>query len=225
MKCLFSLVLFLICYTSHSETSLPLTENTTASEEVFSDIFWNQLYAQGGWSLYCGFRFENRGRTNNRGNVLIEHIYPTSQMLKHLSCNSRLQCRTTHKKRFQQMETDLHNMYPVWWEIKSTKINSNYGEIPGEDWRFSDCDYERKRNIIEPRPIARGNIARAIFYMYKEYGLPVDNSLRSTLINWNLEDPPSEQEQHRNDFIEQVQRRRNPFVDNPELIDTLEIIN
>ena len=41
----------------------------------------------------------------------------------------------------------------------------------------------------EPRPLARGNVARAIFYMSKEYGLPDDAELGRLLLRWHRADP------------------------------------
>ncbi len=49
--------------------------------------------------------------------------------------------------------------------------------IEGEEREFGECDFERDMSdkIAEPRPITHGNIARTIFYMHKEYGLPIDH--------------------------------------------------
>ncbi|NIQ17145.1 MAG: nuclease, partial [Candidatus Dadabacteria bacterium] len=82
---------------------------------------------------------------------------------------------------------------------------SNYGEIEGEDWRYDGCDFERKNGIAEPRPLARGNIARAIFYMHREYGIPIEKDILVTLKEWNRKDPPSAHELKRNNKIEKIQ--------------------
>ncbi len=225
MKYPLIIIIVLASLNIHAETInlAPEPEINNEIDDVFLDIFWRKLYAQGGWSLYCGFRFDGQGNTEAGGKVLIEHIYPTNWIFKHLDCSSRMECRSAKQNRFQQMETDLHNMYPVWWEIKNTNKDTRYGDISGEDWRYDDCDYERKLGVTEPRPIARGNIARVIFYMYSEYGVPIDKEMFETLKQWNRDDPPSTQEAQRNDRIEQIQGKRNPFVDNPALAETIDL--
>ncbi|MEE8233859.1 MAG: endonuclease, partial [Gammaproteobacteria bacterium] len=40
---------------------------------------------------------------------------------------------------------------------------------------------------------------------------------------WNKEDPPSDQEKVRNDKIEKIQGRRNPYIDDPSLADQISI--
>jgi len=85
------------------------------------EIFWQKLYPNGGWTLYCGERFERRGRELN-----VEHIYPASWMAKHLGCASRRECQRTNE-RFDRMEADLHNLYPVLATINNTRSNYLHG--------------------------------------------------------------------------------------------------
>jgi len=188
---------------------------------VVNHYFWGDLYSQGGWSLYCGYKF-NKDRKTGNGRVMdIGHIYPTGWLLKNVGCESRLRCYESGNQRFLRMEADLHNMYPVWYELVILRDDLEFGEIEGEQWRFDDCDYEWQSNKVEPREIARGNIARTIFYMHDTYDLPVASDMLGVLIKWNREDPPSQQEQYRNDRIEALQGRRNPYIDNPSLADRL----
>ena len=221
------IIIFLLSLSVSIQSEPSVTEQTDSSplQEKPQNSFWNKLYANGGWSLYCGFRFNSKGETLDKGNIITEHIYPLNWVIKTLSCKNRLDCHKKEKDAFMQIESDLHNMYPVWWEIQSTKQDATYGEIPGEIWRFNDCDFEREVNLAEPREIARGNIARAIFYMHNQYGLPIENDLLDIILKWNLEDLPSEQEIYRNNLIEKIQGNRNPFIDNPKLVNKLKIVN
>ena len=98
-------------------------------------------------------------------------------MFDFLGCNSRMQCRDSGNEKFARMEADLHNLYPTWLNLNNVHFVSSYGEIKGEDWRYDGCDFERKNGVAEPRPLARGNIARAIFYMHHEYGVPIENEM------------------------------------------------
>ena len=181
------------------------------------EIFWQKLYPSGGWTLYCGERFEGRSRELN-----VEHIYPASWMAKHLGCGSRRECQRT-RERFNRMEADLHNLYPALASINRARSNYLFGEIPGEPRELGDCDFERDRDrrVAEPRPIARGNVARAIFYMHAEYGLPIPAEMLPVLKRWNRKDPPSCAEMQRNNRIEALQGTRNRFIDHPQLANEL----
>ena len=197
-----------------------------STEDVYDSAvskFWDNIYLTGGWTLYCGYKFDHARKTADGKTVVIEQIYPALWMVKYLNCKSRMDCIQSSNNGFNRMESDLHNMYPVWATISWSRGNTRYGLIEGEDWRIDGCDFERKNGITEPRPIARGNIARAIFYMGKEYGLPVDENMLTILRRWNRDDPPSEQEKQRNNRIQELQGNRNPFIDNPALADKMNL--
>ena len=99
--------------------------------------------------------------------------------------------------------------------------------LSGVDHFFENCDFEigiaasDGKTIIEPRPKARGEIARAIFYMHQEYGLPVKPALGQLLKQWNQDDPQSWDEKRRNKKIKELQGTKNPFIDDPSLADSL----
>jgi deoxyribonuclease I len=190
-------------------------------DEVAVNTFWNELYANGGWSLYCGYRFDAAVESTENRLFVIEQIYPVSWMLKYLKCDSRRQCRLDEKSRFTRMEADMHNLYPVWQDADIARRDTVFGMIEGEDWRYSSCDFERHLGVTEPRPIARGNIARSIFYMHSQYGVPVEKKMLHELKNWNRIDPPSKQEILRNNLIEELQGNRNRYIDNPELAEQI----
>lgn len=116
-----------------------------------------------------------------------------------------------------RMEADLHNMYPVSQSIITYRNDFRFGLINGEEWRFDNCDLEWKSGIMEPRQIARGNIARAMLYMHSRYNIPVDKKNLVLFKVWNKIDPPSKQEMMRNNMIERLQGIRNPYIDKPSL--------
>lgn len=173
-------------------------------------LFWEQVYPEGGWTLYCGERFENPN------NIVIEDIYAKEWAAKHLQCESLEQCRK-EKAQFSRIESDLHNMYPAMELVAKARADYLYGPIAGEFRDFFECnfEYDVRDNLAEPRTVARGNIARSVLYMHVEYGLPVEEHMMSLMIEWNREDPPSKDEIRRNDLIERLQGTRNPFIDNP----------
>ncbi|MEE8099723.1 MAG: endonuclease [Hyphomicrobium sp.] len=92
--------------------------------------------------------------------------------------------------------------------------------VAGEPREFgTTCDFEvdTDNDIAEPPPDARGDVARANFYMHQEYQLPIEAALLSVLQGWNLADPPTTVERQRNDAIEALEDTRNPFIDQPGL--------
>jgi len=182
------------------------------------DLHWQKLYLKGAWTLYCGEPFRDRSRLS------VEHIYPASWMAEHLGCGTRKQCRRG-SERFNRMEADMHNLYPSLVSIKQARSNYQFGMIEGEVRKFGECDFERSNSerLAEPRPIARGNVARAIFYMHTEYGLPIPGDMVELLKQWNREDPPSCHEMRRNNEIEELQGTRNPYIDHPGRVNELDL--
>ena len=83
--------------------------------------------------------------------------------------------------------------------------------------------------MFEPRPSRRGDVARAIFYFYVRYAStnPDSTSLanfnreEATLRQWAIQDPVDDYERGRNDVIYLVQRNRNPFIDDPALLERI----
>jgi len=192
-------------------------EEIISYDKIASDTFWRKLYPAGGWSLFCGYKFIANRSTAAGHTISIEHIYPTDLMSKQAGCQNRMQCRESHNARFTRMEADLHNMYPVSQVVMTLRFGFRYGLISGEDRRFDDCDIEWKSGVVEPRPIARGNIARAMLYMHSRYNIPVDEKSLILFRIWNKLDPPSKQEKLRNNIIERIQGNRNPYIDRPAL--------
>ena len=190
-------------------------------DEVVMNTFWNELYSNGGWSLYCGHRFDPAAALTDDRLFVIEQIYPASWMLNYMKCDSRRQCRLDKKSQFTQMEADMHNLYPIWQAIDVARRDNVFGMIEGEYWRYDNCDFEREHGVIEPRPLARGNIARSIFYMHTRYGVPIEKTMLADLKRWNRIDPPSKQELLRNRLIEEIQGNRNPYIDNPALAEKI----
>ncbi len=91
--------------------------------------------------------------------------------------------------------------------------------IKGEKRSFGQCDLEidKRRRRVEPRPEVRGNIARAMFYIYDTYDLTIFRKQGELLKRWHREDPPDAEEKRRNDVIEKIQGTRNKFIDQPGL--------
>ena len=170
-------------------------------------LFWARLYPQGGTTLYCGEPFVRRNPSLN-----IEHVYAASWMAKHLQCGSREQCRRT-SPRFNHMEADLHNLHPDLEVTNAARKDYRFGECPGETPTVRPtCDFEHdtRQQLAEPRPAVRGDIARSLLYMEQEYGLPLDSTMRTIIVQWHQENPPTTEERVRNDLIATLQGQEIP---------------
>lgn len=182
-------------------------------------LFWRHLYNDGGETLYCGKRL---GRGYNEG-VNIEHVFPMAWVTNALQCGRRKACRES-SPRFNRIEADLHNLYPARTDVNDARGAMSFGEIPGERKWNGECDFEvdEGRRVVEPRPAARGEIARAMFYMRDTYDLVIFDRLGARLKAWHRQDPVGVRERQRNDAIEKIQGTRNRYIDNPELVDAID---
>jgi len=143
--------------------------------------------------------------------------------------------------------SDVHNLRPITYLSDIVRKDRYFGECgiltqadtcvnPAEGGAEGTCACNR---IYTPPPKVRGDIARAIMYMDVRYDGRDDNTLNlrltdcpfqherdmaylSQMITWHKQDPPDDEERARNDKVCSTwQGNRNPFVDNPELVDAL----
>lgn len=185
-------------------------------------LFWQHVYPIDGETLYCGRKFD----TDKRAGINIEHVFPMSWVTNALKCGKRKQCRAADAS-FNRIEGDLHNLYPSRSDVNQDRSSFRFAEVAGESRKYgSACDLEidfRARSV-EPAPAVRGDIARSMFYMaytYRDYGLELFTKQAKTLLDWHQNDPPDGAEERRNGIIEKIQGTRNPFIDDPKLIEVL----
>jgi deoxyribonuclease-1 len=180
--------------------------------------FWGDLYARGGDTLYCGKDF---GR-NKGSEINAEHVFPMAWVAYSLKCGRRNQCRRNNTS-FRAIETDMHNIWPARKDVNSARRSYRPAIIKGEHYEFGRCDFEinKTKRLMEPRTAVRGEIARSMFYMHDRYDLYLKPQLVTLLKKWNRQDPPNREERRRNDMIESLQGSRNRFIDQHNLIDSL----
>jgi len=158
-------------------------------------LFWEQLYPKG-YTLYCRAKITQFRRSE----INIEHVFPMAWVKNSLKCGTRNECRD-RSPLFNQIEADMHNLYPSLAKLNYARQAYRFGVIKGEQRDFGKkCDFEisKQYRVAEPMQKVRGEVARAMFYMEN--------------------DPPSKEEKRRNDKIEQIQGNRNPYIDNPDFI-------
>ena len=179
--------------------------------ETAREIFWNELYPNGGETLYCAKQFDGG---YNRG-INIEHVFPMGWVTHTLDCGRRKECRR-NSPLFNQIEADLHNLYPARTAINKERSSIAFGMVNGEKRNYGSCDFEIQHSrprLVEPREEVRGNIARSMFYMADTYDLTLFDKQIAILNKWNKADPPDKFEKDRNDKIEKIQGNRNPYID------------
>lgn len=180
-------------------------------------LFWGQVYANGGETLYCAQTFGSRRSKQ----INVEHVMPMSWAMKKLNCKERRSCRNS--ARFRQIESDMHNFYPARRDINQIRGSFPFAVIRGEKRQFGQCDFEvdTKYRVVEPRSKVRGDIARAMFYMYDQYGIRIHTRQAKMLKQWSRQDPPDAFEINRNNTIAKLQGSRNRFIDEPAAVDRL----
>lgn len=136
--------------------------------------------------------------------------------------------------------SDMWNLYPSDASANQAKLNYPFGETRSASFDNGVSKVGLPKtgygggasHVFEPADEYKGDFARAIFYMATVYDdLPwaytymfVRNSYPSLLpwaynmlLQWARQDPVSQKEIDRNDYVEQFQGNRNPFIDFPEL--------
>lgn len=186
-------------------------------KQAIDQVFWQDLYGNGGTTLYCGQPF-----TRPSGNLTASPIYSSKQLKSAMRCVTDRQC-TIMNPRYAYIVSDLHNYYPALTRVELVRRNSQFSEqVEEAPSKFSDigCDLKASFQLLNPRDEAKGNIARALFYMHVEYDLPIVG-LVPMYKAWHRMDPPDAEEKARNDKIEALQGTRNRFIDDPTLVDQL----
>lgn len=132
------------------------------------------------------------GSTWNR-----EHVWPQSK-LGHASVS------------------DIHNLKPSTPSVNSSRGNLNFVD------RLGGGAYGRVNGGWYPGAQDRGDIARIILYMHVRWNLSIDLvSNLNLILRWHVIDPVDDFEMHRNDVLFQYQKNRNPFIDHPELAESI----
>ena len=123
---------------------------------------------------------------------------------------------------------DQHNLFPAHQtQANAVRSNNPFGECvtvtSTSSSGFGKLGKDANGNTVyEPKDTQKGDLARALFYMSVCYNgaagnvwtLPADQGL-AILMKWHQQDPPSDEEISRHEYIASIQKNRNPFIDNP----------
>lgn len=157
--------------------------------------------------FYCGETVSStwdQGNTYNR-----EHTWPNS--------------KSNSGSKYTSRETDIIMLRPTKPSYNTNRSNDAYGESSGyfHPNKFAGTSYD-----------VRGDVARAILYVYVRWGGDSSNNdglfnymwgksgvieSKEVLLKWMKDDPVDTWEMGRNDSTESITGTRNIFIDYPEL--------
>ena len=122
---------------------------------------------------------------------------------------------TTKADSLRHGNSDAHALRAVDGPENSSRGNQFYGEYNGPTGTFGGF---------------KGDVARGVFYLAVRYnGLEIVNGFPDglvgqfgdlqTLLDWHRNDPPDDYEMNRNNVVYNWQFNRNPFIDQPDMIE------
>ncbi len=139
------------------------------------------------------------------------------------------------------MNTELFHLYPTDAWVNQKRANWPYGQVTAPTWtsnngsKLGPCSYPGcSGTVFEPIDAYKGDLARGYFYMLTRY-LPnltawscpmMANGeflpwAEAMLIDWHLQDPVSPKEVARNNAVYAIQGNRNPYIDNPQWVQSI----
>jgi hypothetical protein len=139
---------------------------------------------------------------------------------------------------FDSIEDDeIADGIDVYWTTKADSLR--HGNSDAHALRAADGPENSSRNnqfygqYNGPSGTAgkfKGDVARGVFYMAVRYnGLEIVNGFPegnvgefgdlATLLEWHRNDPPDDFEMNRNNVVYNWQKNRNPFIDQPDMIE------
>ena len=121
---------------------------------------------------------------------------------------------TTTADSLRHGNSDAHALRAADGPENSNRSNQHYGQYNGPSGTFGSF---------------KGDVARSVLYMQIRYnGLSIENGYPTTsgqmgdlqtLLDWHRNDPPDDFEMNRNNVIYEWQINRNPFIDQPDLVE------
>jgi endonuclease I len=170
--------------------------------------------------VYCKNKYRTKVGPNSMPNhtaINVEHTWPRSRFGERKGSS-----------KFRTQEADLHHLYPSDSVANSTRGNFKFTQFPGSEPGLRSCPSSKRGRIsgmgeqgFEPPENHKGNVARALFYFAVRYDMKIEQHEEMFLRQWNIVDPVDSAEIERNDKIQELQGNRNPFVDDPQLVDLI----
>jgi len=200
-------------------------------ETIYCGCPYVRTTVSGGDVIREDCQLEARKNDKRSDRVEWEHVVPASWFGQTRACwklkdqaypakcegKSGRKCCETVNNWFNQAHNDPNNLFPSSGEVNADRSNYAYGDVPGEERRYGQCDFEMGQQtdgtrIAEPgdSPL-RGVLARAMFYMAEVYGVDVQLPL-TTVWEWHLQYPPQPWETQRAELIAERTGLRNHWI-------------
>jgi len=129
------------------------------------------------------------------------------------------------------MLSDLNHLRPTFITPNNKRANFPFYYVTNPVYTVGLSGARLGNGYFEPPDKVKGDVARALFYFVVRYydrsissSMDYDNFFISkikTYMLWNRLDPPDDNEKRRNDLVYKYQGNRNPFIDNPKLIEKI----
>ncbi len=159
----------------------------------------------------------------------LEASVPEEEFLRQLETQSPFNCEHVVPQSWFDKKSipkaDLHHLFTCESRCNSFRSNHAFHEF-GEEKVREGCG-EAEDGKFEPL-FGKAAAARATFYFLLRYPKEVANSSKEmpkarikTLLAWHQSAPPDLWEKHRNAEIQRIQGNRNPFIDFPDLANSL----
>ena len=208
-------------YGNYDETMIRLftARDTTGGQKVINCVYSGEAY------LYTEpFAFGYMSR---------EHTYCHNWMPTNPADGSAAAPNNVERPEYN----DQHHLFPTNQnDVNAVRSNYPFGDVVTPQGTYFNYTFGADINgnyVVEPQDAHKGDAARAIFYMATCYngkndafGTPQNWKLRNpisgsipygqdqnVLKKWHYQDPPSNWEIARNDFLDSLQGNRNPFID------------
>lgn len=172
--------------------------------------------------VYCQKKFYSDSRVGpgaipNQDKINCEHTWPQSKF--------------TGKYSKDVQKADLHHLYPSDSRANSIRGNYDFADIASDNGSLSEDECTASKSgssttsggddYFEPPTNHKGNVARSLFYFSVRYQISIPKDEEAVLRKWHEIDPVDQDEINKNEIIFGVQKNRNPFVDFPELVNSI----
>ena len=207
-----------------------IAEEGVVRAQTYADVYdileeadQNPLNSNEVWLVYTEQgrpKLDRQMTSNNTGTWNREHVFPRSRGGYYSIGDDDIPDGinvywNTNADSLRHGNSDAHHLRAVDGPENSSRGNQFYGQYTGPE---------------NTQGSFKGDVARSIFYMAIRYnglsvvdGYPDGNVGEfgdlATLLEWHENDPPDDFEMNRNNVVYTWQKNRNPFIDQPELVD------
>ena len=206
-----------------------VADPNTVRAQTYSDVIdilkeadQNPANSNQVWLVYSEegrAKLDYQTTSNNFGTWNREHTFPRSRGgffsidLDDIADGKNVYW-TTEADSLRHGNSDAHALRAADGPENSARGNLHYGEYVGPTGNLGSF---------------KGDVARSVLYMEIRYnGLEVVNGYPdvvgqmgdlATILDWHRNDPPDDFEMNRNNIVYEWQFNRNPFIDQPDLVE------